>query len=173
MKKYPIYIFSAKWSQKGIQDIKYPNRHKGLPEGYIWNSTGFNKMFKEYQTEEQLKSYIENWWDEYKNFKFDENQNIDNVQLNFQFLIEETFVCTWFTHECFDEGQTDEEFLNEFEQYVQRHEYYQDKMEYKNYKICLMGAEDRWRWNSGDKSYNGIPCRCQHCKEQGLLRISH
>ncbi len=40
------------------------------------------------------------------------------------------------------------------------------------------GAEDRYRWCGSDddgKTNPGIkpPCRCKHCKEQGVIRINH
>lgn len=173
MKKYPIYTFNAKWSQIGKQDPDYPNSYKDLPEGYIWNATGFHRMFKEEQTEEQLEKFINEWWNKYKESDKFKESNINNVELNYKFKFNETFVCTWFGHECYDDGQTDEEFLNEFEQYVSRHENYQDINNMREPYICLMGAEDRWRWNSGNKEYTGIPCRCKYCKEQGVLRIAH
>lgn len=175
MKNYPIYNFNAKWSQSGKQDPKYPNQYKDLKEGRIWNSTGFSKMFREEQTQEQLDIFINEWWSKYLKVK-DNIFDIEDLKLEAKYKEHETFVCTWFAHETFDDGQTDEEFLEEFEKFVRRYEYQQDDFEShindKNYH-CLMGAEDRWRWTSGNDDYKGIPCRCNHCKEAGMLRISH
>lgn len=174
MKKYPIYSFSAKWSQDGKQDPEYPNQWKDLREGRIWNSTGFTKMFREEQTQEQIDSFINKWWSRYLSNK-DNIFNVEDLKLTAKYKEHESFVCTWFTHETFDDGQTDEEFLDEFEQFVRRYEYQQDSEpgNYPENYHCLMGAEERFRWRSGSDEYDGIPCRCKHCKSQGMLRIAH
>lgn len=171
MKKYPIYSFSAKWSQDGEQD---PNRYEGLREGRIWNSTGFTKMFREEQTQEQIDTFVNEWWTKYLESK-NNISNVENLKLEAKYKEHESFVYVWFSHETFDDGQTDEEFLKEFGEFVRRYEHQQD-CEPGNYPEnyhCLMGAEDRWRWHSGSKEYTSIPCRCNHCKEAGMLRIAH
>ena len=58
---YPIYCFSARWSQDGEWDPKYPNEHKGLTEGRRWNSTSFYKMYKIERSQEQLDKSIKTW----------------------------------------------------------------------------------------------------------------
>ena len=60
--KFPIYFFGARWSEDGVQDPKYPKWYEGLPEGRVWNSTGFHKMFREEQTQEQLDAFVQDWW---------------------------------------------------------------------------------------------------------------
>lgn len=190
-KKWPIYSFSAKWSQDGEWNPEYPNWHDGLPEGRIWNSTGFSKMFKEEQTNEQLDEYIQDWWEKMIETKNKEDKfpiiNPRDVKLEVKFVEFESWVLTWFCHETFDIGQTDEEAIRSFEEYVARVQDHNERIKrncpedqwYKNGHKCLMGAEDRWRWRGayengeygdGEASY---PCRCKYCKEQGVLRIAH
>lgn len=175
MKKYPIYKFNAKWSQDGKQDPNYPNLHLGLKEGRIWNYTGFSKMFREEQTQEQLDLFINEWWSKFLETK-DNIFNIEDLNLETKYVEHETFVGTWFAHQTFDDGQTDEEFLYEFEQFVNRYEYQQDRYEPGNHPEnyhCLMGGYERFRWYSGSDEYNDVPCRCKYCKEAGMLRIAH
>jgi len=188
MEKYPIYFFSAKWSQDGVQDPKYSNWFKDLPKGRIWNSTGFSKMYKKEKTEKELNGFLNKWWK-----KFVENKKATHPIINPEILylkheLKEynNWNLTWFQHETFDEGQTDEEVLRSFEDYV-------DSVECKNHDIemrhpeeewfkhghkCLMGAEDRWRWCGAEPNGDGDdrsppPCRCKYCKEQGVIRIGH
>ena len=78
------------------------------------------------------------------------------------FIREDTWLCIWFSHSTLNTHLTDDELLRSFEQYVCRHEgksFEQDDF------VCLMGAEDRWRWKG--------PCRCEHCVAQGVVRIDH
>lgn len=151
--KYPIYTFTAKWSQykKGAND-------SDLPPNRIWNSTLFSMLYKEEQTQEELILYLNDWWNKYI-FKKELGQ-IDDVQLNVKYKEHETWVLTWFTHETFDVGQSDKEVLESFERFVLR----------KNSNE-LMGADEKWRWR-GD-SDNPPPCRCSECKKQGMVRIIH
>jgi len=188
-KKYPIYFFSAKWSQDGEQDPKYPNRYKDLPEGRIWNSTGFSRMYKEEKPQEELDKIVKEWWDKYLKSKNKDEEKITNPELLYlkvELRHHETWNLTWFQHETFDEGQTNEEALLSFEKFVRRIEdknqeiewHYPEKDWYEHGHQCLMGAEDRWRWHgaepNGDSSDNSpAPCRCKFCKEQGVIRIAH
>ena len=84
----------------------------------------------------------------------------------------------WFEHWTFDIGRSDEEVLLSFSDYV-------DAVERENAGrtiddpgyIVLMGAEDRWRWSGtkdGSPDYRtDPPCRCIHCRAQGVVRIGH
>jgi hypothetical protein len=38
--------------------------------------------------------------------------------------------------------------------------------------LCLMGAEDHWRWR-GEREGDPPPCRCEGCKKCGFIRINH
>ena len=166
-KTYPIYSFSAKWSEKGDTEKykDYPNWTVGLPEGRIWNSSDFTKMFKEDQSQESLDAYLKDWWDKYILLDKNKDNELELLYLKVEFKERESWNLTWFSHETFDIGQTDEEVLDSFEQFVSRRNSDQ-----------LMGAEDRWLWSGApDKDGNATPapCRCEHCKAQGLIRINH
>ena len=169
-KTYPIYSFSAKWSEKADVE-KYKDNPKwnvGLSEDRIWNSTSFTKMFKEEKEQGELDGFIMDWWERYsQNDKFKDKEP-KLLFLKAQFKEKETWHLTWFEHETFDTGQTDDEVLDSFERFVSRKEFLSE--------CCLMGAEDRWRWHGG-RDENGenkpAPCRCEHCKNQGVIRIAH
>jgi|GEM_PF-2101125 hypothetical protein len=180
--KFPIYFFSARWSEDGVQDPKYPKWYEGLPEGRVWNSTGFHKMFREEQTQEQLDAFVQDWWKRFLVSKNEEDSRFKIINPELQYLKAEykkhdTWVLTWFQHETFDIGQTDEEALQSFEDYVSRIED-ENRGKPEMEGIPLMGAEDRWRWRGADENGNysedaPAPCRCKYCKEQGVLRIAH
>lgn len=95
----------------------------------------------------------------------------------------ETWCCHWFNHWTHPFGRTDQELVFSFSRYVNRHSHYQDMLgEWENHTgewpICLMGAEDHWRWRAdpkgrGQDEPEKIICRCEHCVKQGVVRISH
>lgn len=76
----------------------------------------------------------------------------------------------WFAHSTYRDGRTDEEILHSFEQYVRQYSWMQDvgrenvEKRYGQTYVCLMGAEDRWRWSL---------CDCQDCKAGEFVVIKH
>lgn len=168
---YPIYRIIAKWSEDGTWIDENPKRYEGLCTGRVWNSTSSYKMFKEEKSKEELDSFLNEWWLSYLKLKNEEKiKNPELKTLTIEYFEHESWCLTWFQHYTFDIGQTDEEVLDSFEMFVRRKETQSnEKNEYDPY--CLMGANDRWRW-CGDKG-TPAPCRCIHCKEQGLIRIGH
>lgn len=184
---YPIYRFTAKWSQDGVQDPQYPNWHKGLPVGRVWDSSSWFQMYKEEQPQELLDAEIKEWFEEYKikkgNMGIHGERQINNpadVELRVEFVEYETWVGTHFQHQTFDIGQSDGEALASFERFVQRKEVLNRNYrgEYGEGAYCLMGAQDRWRWHGAEpsgepKDHSNPPCRCPGCKKLGLIRIAH
>jgi hypothetical protein len=168
---YPIFLFTAEWIQDGNSDND--KRNYGLEKGKIWNSTSFYKMFKEEGDIHEQKLILLKWWDYYSKNKL-KDKNPINPLLNVKLHEWETWTITWFCHETFDNGQSDIEVLNSFEKFVSRKEELNLEYKYKTGldKFCLMGAEDRWRWH-GESNDSPPPCRCSHCKKQGMIRISH
>ncbi len=85
----------------------------------------------------------------------------------------DTWCCQWFNHYTFNTHLTDEELLQSFSEYVNRHKgglrRHEDAGHYRirtgNDYVCLMGAQDHWRWK-------GI-CRCEHCQARGIVMIDH
>ena len=84
--KFPIYFFSARWSEDGVQDPKYPKWYEGLPEGRVWNSTGFHKMFREEQTQEQLDAFVQDWWKRFLVSKNEEDSRSKIINPELQYL---------------------------------------------------------------------------------------
>lgn len=172
--KYPIYSIGAKWLQDGVDDLRGRWYPFPPPEGRMWNSTSFHRMYKDDPGEESVRKWaLEEWWPGYDEEK---HPNASDLTITIT-RSEETWCLEWFQHKTFDAGQTDSEALASFERYVRRYEFIQDIQpgEIPDGYRCLMGAEDRWRWSGGptaqDKSEP--PCRCEHCKKQGVIRIGH
>lgn len=88
--------------------------------------------------------------------------DLEIVGEDWRFVREETWLCVWFFHSTLNTHLTDDELLESFERFVCRHE---GKRPEQDDFVCLMGAEDRWRWKG--------PCRCEHCIAQGVVRIDH
>lgn len=94
----------------------------------------------------------------------------------------ETWCLDWFSHWTWDTGQTDRQALASFTRYVNRYRHMQDHFSPEVYGedyICLMGAEDRWRWKGRDgdgtegSGETRPPCRCGSCRELGIIRVDH
>lgn len=181
---YPVYGISMRWTQDGEHSEEYGSNHKGLRVGRTHNSNHIYIMFKEEQTDKQLRNKALttfNIWAKNKGWG-----NPSRLKTEIELYHHETWCLTWFSHYTFDTGQSDEEVLRSFNHFV-------DRMEKQNYEnghgrteqydlnnkspfYCLMGAEDNWRW-SGANDDNGdrteAPCRCDGCKKHGLIRINH
>lgn len=177
---FPIYKFSFRWTQDGVQDPNYPKWHEGLPPGRIFNGTGFSKMFMEEKTQEEIDKIASDWWEKYIAEEKNAALHPELVKMKASFFEHETWYITWFQHETFDTGQSDQEVLQSFEKFVTRKEMLNERqrMNDDTDAYCLMGAEDRWRWHGAEPGGDGgdrspAPCRCKHCKEQGVVRIAH
>ena len=101
----------------------------------------------------------------------------------------ETWCLTWFNHWTYDIGQTDQEVLASFDRYVERVKNHNRKICHEamlgydeeaddcygihrpDGMMCLMGAQDRWRWRGTDDT--AAPCRCENCKKNGIIYINH
>ena len=153
-KKYPIYKFSFEARKK--------------PEDKFENCNS-DKIFKyelsDIEKEDMVEKYKENLkkggWIEFK------SQEV-------KFLGHDSWVLGWFNHETIDEGQDDNYFLSSFDDYVCRAKRERTYLHGDLYPT-LMGAEDYWRWSGVNKDGNRVdpPCRCEHCKSQGVVRINH
>ncbi len=190
-KKYPIYRLDCKW----IQDVTPPlekrkdeldsNSPYYLPDlNRMRNRTfSLNLIYKKELSEVEIEEFKKNWAEHYFSSKKDAECPIINpsdIEVTLEFVEYETWCLTWFGHETFDEGQTDEEALESFGKFVHRKTVenhkngHYDQFDYRdNGKpfYCLMGAEDRWRWRGADDK--PPPCRCEGCKKAGKIRITH
>jgi len=180
---YPIFEFSAKWLQDGEHDPKYPNWYKDLPEGTISNSTSTYIMYQNETSSEELDVKLKEWWagiQERRKADGNEFPNVRDLDLKWEFVRSETWCLTWFSHYTFDTGQTNEEALKSFGDYVLRMEVLNERLRYEQGVrshetpkggICLMGGEDRWRWRSQDDG--PPPCKCEGCRKANVIRINH
>ncbi len=173
-KKYPIYVFEIYWIQDGENWRECDNM---LPEDRIWNSTSFERMFKEEKSVYEINLMLIEWWDKFIKRKGDKIKNPSTPVMRWGLKEYETWCLEWFSHFTFDEGQSDEEVLESFQRYVDR-KVMQNLKKGKEPGSGLMGAEERWRWcgaGSDGKADSNVPppCRCKFCKEQGVIRIAH
>ena len=177
---FPIFFVGYGFVCDGEQEYKdkYPQWYEGLPDGRVRHSWVFDYMSKEPITIEQL--YVE------KDKVFEEfcaknnYQNVSDVKKDIYFIRNETWCSTWFCHYRFDLGETDEQILVSFDRYVDRMQCLNEKLRYEQGTnqydtpkggVCLMGAEDRWRWRG--ENDGPAPCRCDGCKKYGVIRINH
>lgn len=185
--KFPIYQLTAKWIEDGEHNEIYVGDNLGLPKGRTWNSIASKNIIKkEEMNHHELGLYAYEWWNKFKNSDKYKDKNVELVTCDMRYLEHEVWCLTWFQHETFDIGKTDEEVLKSFQEFVSRKQELNRKNGHqendRNYDSkkpfhCLMGAEDRWRWKGvveGDAdAQTEPPCRCKHCKEQGMIRIGH
>lgn len=173
---YPNYRIDVRWSQFIEPGQEYPLAWtKGLPEGRFWNHTGWDTMERE---DRSLMSFrdevIGEWWPKYVEKK--QLQGYANLTVEVKLVRREVWCDGWFSHWTFDTGMSDEQVIASFERYVERILY--SGLPENEIGGRLMGAEDYWRWHgcvTGDPQGERTPppCRCEHCKAQGVVRIGH
>ena len=173
---YPIFRVDVKWHEPIREYVK---QGEGCPEGRGWNGTSKDIMFQDPISDAD----IDKWCQEVL-----ENQlkharpkamfgDIAGGEFSKKLLRHETWCLYWFNHWTFDVGQSDQEVLRSFGDYVGRMECLNEKHRIATGKFdtdlhCLMGAEDRWRWR-GKEDGSPPPCRCDQCKKNGLIHINH
>ncbi len=177
---YPIYSFAVRWAEDGEQNPEYKHRREGLPDGRIWNGMQSYHMFRKPLSEKELNEKAREWWTKGRDAEGRNerpsiaSKNPGDCVVTALFVRNETWCGSWFGHWTFDNGQTDEEVLASFTAFVDRMMLLQDQ---DRNAYCLMGAEDRYRWcgtKTGEPDERtDPPCRCKHCKEQGVIRIGH
>lgn len=179
---YPIYRLSAKWTQDGAHAGKSEYWTKGLPEGRIWNAVSGSYVM--YREEADPQKLADEWGARVRNRQSEKCPGLADFTATGELCMYETWCLTWFCHWTFDDGRSNADYIESFNRYVYRHEWYQDFLGHyidhpkdkperaPEHLICLMGAEDRWRWR-GENEDSPAPCRCKHCVEQGVVRINH
>lgn len=173
---YPIWSVTARWTQKRAGENLAPWQTEGVPADRMRDCTDFYKLWAEDPDSKALQAWPREWWSAYKE-KHLEQEPADLVAI-VRFVRNETWCLTWFSHYTIDRGQSDQEALDSFWRYVLRVEANNRHLaDTDPNRICLMSAEDRWRWHGtedGDaQKRTDAPCRCKHCKEQGVIRIGH
>lgn len=176
---YPIYRFRIKWQEDKAGEPSEYDDITGCLDGKVWNSVDYLEMFP---FEYGQQALVILGTDYFMKHVLKERFHLSPLpeQIDVKFMEYETWVLKWFAHRTIDVGQTDEEALRSFEQYVSRREKLlkADRSLENQGRYCLMGAEDRWRWqgemvDGHNDVYKSPPCRCKYCKERGVLTITH
>ena len=165
---YPIFHVSARW-----HDDK-------CPEGGHTNGTGFHTMYRVHPSLGMVAADARIWWQKYAKGKVAPN-NPRQETIKVSLFWWETWCPGWFSHHTFDVGLDDAGVLASFQRYVDRTQDYNRQHsriinDSWQEPLCLMGAEDRWRWcGTADEKGNRTdpPCRCEHCRKAGILIIGH
>jgi len=206
-KKYPIYKLSFSYSNPNSK--KFPVEHPSnermfrveqTPEQLAQHLADFINNFKNIihnvyieQPDGSTKKYR-------KSFKRAGYEIIDQKISEVRY---ESWVLGWFGHETIDDGEDDQYFINSFHDFVARmKQYNRDNGEVHRWTddegiehsmwmepVCLMGAEDYWRWHSLKyakgfrkdrpkfdlitKDNDQLPCRCRYCRKRGVVAIGH
>ncbi len=180
MKKYPIYDIRVDWTYEDDEPCWCQKKNPGgpkcgwckdLPEGIKQNGTQYYKMYKEKRTNEEIREETLEWWKKFSN----KGKNSSEPEIKIEFKEYETWCLDWFSHWTFDEGQSDSEIMISFASFVDR-KMTLNRENDREESYHLMGAEDSWRWHGktdDGETNTEPPCRCKHCKEQGLIRIGH
>jgi len=176
---YPIYQFTL-WYV-----IEHPTKYHDFVDRYNhkWvllppvETLCWDRMYRRRPKREELEADVRQFW--ISNLRAPRGSLptlADQGAVLVGFEVEDrgrdTWCIDWFSHYTYNVHLTDEELLESFEHFVRRkmpaHVRLQalgaqERAEGEYY--CLMGAEDRWRWKG--------PCRCEHCQQQGIVRIDH
>ncbi|MCK4259664.1 MAG: hypothetical protein KAX49_11840 [Halanaerobiales bacterium] len=178
-KAYPIYQVTVNYTED-INDenreyifkdkILSNNRAKGVISSLVMHET---EKDIEFLKQEAKEKYWINFLKTHERGNPNGRMPVDNPKLEsieVKLLRYETWCLTWFSHWTFDDGRSDEEYLESFNSFVYRMQRLPEG------EYCLMGAEDRWRWKGmadDSKTKTEAPCRCKFCNAKGIIRIDH
>lgn len=142
--KYSIYFTKASWTQNNLD---------------YNNGCSFYKMYKEDPGINSVNQFAMKWIEELLSEEKYKDKNCQLIQLECKFVEQEVWCLGWFNHYTYNTHLSDSELKSSFASYIDR------QLMEKGEKVCLMGAEDLWRWEG--------PCRCEHCTKQGITYIDH
>lgn len=169
---YPVYRFDI-WYEITHPMTKYDDM---VP---VVENSAWHRQYREPPTPEKLEDEIHKFWLAMLTAERSGGQmptmadrGAKLVGYSVTMVEIETWYQIWFQHASLNAHLSDNELLESFRQFVNRKRDAdfnlrvlrgprQEGVEY----YCLMGAEDHWRWKG--------PCRCEHCQEQGVVRIDH
>jgi len=118
-------------------------------------------MPRENTTLEQIEiDAREVWWPSFKQ----KNTNVADLNIDVHFVRWSAWCPGWFSHWTYDTFVDEGDIRDSFHDYVafQMDENYRNG---KDHGYDLMGADEFRRWSG--------PCRCEHCRERGVVRIDH
>ena len=184
---YPIYTLIMKWKQD-----ERDRKTGDLTGKRIDNSISINKLEIKELSDHDVTKWMGDFKIQYFSDDADENRKknsrgsisgVTDLDVSVNLKGWESWNLSWFTHETpIIPTMSDQDYLDSFERYVQRHEDYQDidfdrQKEMRDsgeipFYTSLMGAEDRWRWRGATED-STAPCRCENCIKSGFVRISH
>jgi len=154
------------------------------PDGWCINGFSFKRLASKHEIKAPLSILRE--WCRRAIGKSAKYRKVRKVVMKAELIMRAEWWLSWFQHETFDVGQTNEDALSSFRHYVwwaegQGKRYVRGEdgnLLYDLPVVQLMGAEDDWRWcgsepDGENDARSDPPCRCKHCKRQGLIRIGH
>lgn len=174
---YPTYQVDFRWTQDAGGE-EYPEAWTARAgTGRFWSSTSYDRMYREDPGQQTAAKWAGEWWSEYSTTRIGVvEKNPSRLKVTVRGPRWETWCLSWFSHWTWDNGRSDEEFLASFERYVRRYEHMarwdSGRIIGDPKYVCLMGAEDRWRWR-GSTEDSKAPCRCEGCTKNGVVRICH
>lgn len=160
---FPIYRFSLEYT------VEYPTKY--------WEDTTermeVDYMSPQPMTARELDTHLRKlWFNLLTSTRFSDTSLADRggklISWGVSLHCYDNWTLRWFQHETRNVHLSDDELLASFACFVSRKMPGQYALDFNikgEEKYCLMGAEDRWRWKG--------PCRCEHCIEQGVVRIDH
>jgi hypothetical protein len=164
---------------------KFRFHHKTEPEKTI---VFLYRMFRDELEAESFRrdGAEDKYWDGMSEEKKEERTRSD-YEFEMRYSHHETWCQMWFSHYTFRDRFVDPaDAVADFEEYVFRVTRnqaclpdYVSSEDIQKYEastgrkyICLMGAEDRWRWRGGTED-SPAPCMCQACVDNNRWVISH
>lgn len=182
---YPIYSVRTKFSELiPADEVSSPfyvaRRLTDRPERFS-NSTEGGMMFAEALTPEQVTDEIKNA----QSRLLKSSPTAEDMETEVTIRVWETWCLAWFNHWTWPKDRTDAELERSFQKYVGRHSRYQntlsdallsgygEEVNRGEYLLCLMGAEEQWRWRGENGDTVRVVCRCAGCSKHGVVRINH
>lgn len=161
-----------------MEEKKYAKYHIYIEYDYTKenenkNSSLSSEILIKEDSLKEINKFVKNTF-KYRE-KFKKELNIVTKKIEIKFIEFTTWCLTWFSHYTYNTNLSNSELLESFEKYVDEKKEFNFNINEesiisfearvpKEKRICLMGAEDRWRWKL---------CRCKHCQKQGVVRIDH
>lgn len=152
---YPIYSVRAWWTE--AREAKHPMPGTPDPgEGRAWDQVSHCVMLREEMAlDDVAKLWRAKYWPAYaERATAPGDMSVREVVFRFK----ESWCLKWFQHWTFDVGQSDKEVIDSFYRYVAR-------MRTDRPDEPLMHASEPSCWSK--------PCRCEHCREEGIIMIDH